>query len=296
MDITSNLFYLCGVIKCDVMPKEKKITVKPFLNHRVGPERLRVEPDGIPFEADFYPMYYQIIYDRNNTNLAAASIFGGARKPYLFHSLEDNAREFYTNRPAREIIKRDSKLIEMIIRYEVSNTKSFELKGIKESFIKYEKNLFREINIMCKQFLIDRQSERYNKRWSLLFDVESEDLSFNYIFTTFQKLFNVFDVYSAAEIQHLQHLKIFFEAYQQKHEAHFIPSWANPDNVLGAVHDQNHYSIIQWYSHEMLDEFTWILREKQFKSEAIAEIRSSVDWILDYGTRMRSIDLSNGFL
>lgn len=180
----------------------------------------------------------------------------------------------------------------MIIRYEVAKSSKFELRGIKESFIQYEKNLFREINSSCKQFLIEKQNARYKDKWSVLFNVESEELSFYYMFTTFQKLFNVFDVFSAAEIQHIQNLKIFFESYQQKHEDYLTPSWAHPDNVLGAMHDQNHYSLIQWYAGEMLDEFTRILREKENSQPAIAEIRSSVDWILDYGTRMQNLDVA----
>lgn len=278
------------------MPKEKKITIKPFLNERVAPERLHVEPDGMPFEADFYPMYYQIIYDRNNTHLAAASIFGGKNKAYLFQNLEDQSREYHSNRTVREIINRDSKLIQMIIRYEVAKSSKFELRGIKESFIQYEKNLFLEINSSCKRFLIEKLNARYKDRWSVLFDVESEGLSFYFIFTTFQKLFNVFDVFSAADIQHIQNIKIFFELYQHKHEDHLTPSWTNPDNVLGAMHDQNSFSLIQWLSGEMQLDFNSILREKQFNNQTINEIRESVNWILDYGTRMRNLDIPTEFL
>lgn len=278
------------------MPKEKKITIKPFLNQRVAPERLHVEPDGLAAEADFYPLYYQIIYDRNNTHLAAASVFGGSHSAYLFQSLEDLSREYHSQRTAKEIISRDTKLIELIIRFEVAKSSSFELRGIKESFIHYEKNLFRVVNTVCKEFLLEKLEAVYKNRWSVLFNVASENLSFYFMFTTFQKLFNVFDVYSAAEIQHIQNLRIFFDSYQQKHEAYLIPSWAHPDNVLGAMHDRNHFSLIQWLAGEMKEEFTRILSENQNDPKTIEEINSSIAWILDYAARVRNLDLSTELL
>lgn len=262
------------------MAKDKKITIKPFLNERVAPLTLPIEGDGFHSEAQFLPLYYQIIFDRKNTHLAASTVFGGSNKPYLFSSLEYGSREYHTQKTSTEIIRRDSHLIELIIRYETQKSGSFELKGLKGFFQLYERNFFEVINESMKDFMLYVINNQGHTKFARLFNFNDKLLSFYFIFTTFQKLFNVFEVFSTEQILHIQNLKACFEMYQHELGGSYLGSSNHTDNVLGAIEEKQQYSVIQWLCGEMEQEFKHLIHiNGQVKTQD--QLRNSIQWLLD---------------
>lgn len=262
------------------MAKDKKITIKPFLNERVAPLTLPIEGDGFHSEAQFLPLYYQIIFDRKNTHLAASTVFGGSNKPYLFYSLEYGSKEYHTQKTSTEIIRRDSHLIELIIRYETQKTGSFELKGLKGFFQLYERNFFEVVNESMKSFMLHVINNQEYTKYARLFNFNDKLLSFYFIFTTFQKLFNVFEVFSTDQILHIQNLKTCLEMYQLAIGGSYLGSSNHADNVLGAIEEKHQYSVIQWLWGEMDQEFNQLIQVNGH-NKTQDQIKNSIQWLLD---------------
>lgn len=262
--------------------KEKKITINPFLNERVAPKTRTVNLDGVEIEVEYFPLYYQIIYDRKNTHLAAARAFGDYEDPYYFSSLNKDAKDYFVRFSAKDIIKRDSRLIELIIRYLSSKNQHFEIRGIKSMFDTFEKNLFVDLNEKMKFYLMVQLEERNHLEYTPVLNFRNEGLSFYYMFTTMQKLFNVLDVYTSEEINHIQNLKYFFEIYQTEFELKHMWIENHKDNILGAPFNNAKYSIIQWIMDDMDEEFKTVLKKHKHSEESINSIKNSINWIMKY--------------
>ena len=85
--------------------KEKKITVKPYLNKRVAPVTYVENDDfGNTIEHVGYPLYYQVIYNKNNTHLKSVH-------NRYFSSLD---APFHENGDPKEVIAFETRNIEII--------------------------------------------------------------------------------------------------------------------------------------------------------------------------------------
>jgi len=277
---THKYIYLCDVKKLEKMSKEKKITIKPFLNTRIAP---MIIPQGEE-EFHYYPLYYLIRYDRNNTQIAASNAFGGKNPAYLFKELGAGERDFYSNRTIDSIIQRDTHIIELIIRYSVNNNGEFELKGIKDMITDYGNNIFSILNVKMKDYMRDQLYKSKQFKWITIINFNRTDNSFYFAFTLLQKLTNVLEVFSPEDLRRLQTLKAFFEIYQKANKS--LPDGINSheDNILGMNKDETKYSKIQWLSGKMDTELeTLITQQKsELSSDAIIE---TINWLMNVKTR-----------
>lgn len=109
-------------------PKEKKITVKFFLNQALEPAR---DEKG----KKLYPLYFQVTYNRMNQQ--AKSRYG------LFYK---NLQEV-----PNDLMAFEEKLLTKIIRYEAKeNEESYELKGLKRKYEVYSLSVHQALETYLK--------------------------------------------------------------------------------------------------------------------------------------------------
>ena len=121
------------------MKKPKKITVKPFLNDKLDPIEASIhDSDGKVTKELQYPLYYMVIYNRNNTKFKS-------RVGFYYSRLED---------VPKTIIKFESDTIEKILRYQISKLgEDVDLKGLGNAFNILSENLFQCIEKYLKKKL-----------------------------------------------------------------------------------------------------------------------------------------------
>ena len=112
------------------MGREKKITVKPFLNTRLKSKQVAFGG------AKLFPLYFQVIYDQKTTRFQAGN---------KWFSLSD--KENLTDDP---VIAGTISAIKNIIRHEAERVEGFEIKGIGERIKSYST----EMGVACKLSLI----------------------------------------------------------------------------------------------------------------------------------------------
>lgn len=92
------------------MAREKKITVKPFLNKYINPKVLKLRTPG------YYPLYFQVIYNRKTTR------FSGGDKWYRLSEEQEVIKS--------EIVQTSINQIQEVVRYMANRYDDFEIKGI----------------------------------------------------------------------------------------------------------------------------------------------------------------------
>ena len=113
------------------MSKQKKITVKFFLNKNVEPIL------GLGDEL-LYPVYLQVTYNRRNTQLRSGYMF-------MYPSLD---------KVPQDKLDFEQELIERIIRYEVNRLgDKFELKGLKDKYNQFSARTHRMMDDVLNQYL-----------------------------------------------------------------------------------------------------------------------------------------------
>jgi len=184
--------------------KERKITVKPYLNKRVEPKPYKVYDEyGHEVEHFGYPLYYQVIYNKNNTHLKSDT---GKR----FSSLDE---PFFENGDPKEIIGFETRNIEKIIRYHESKELNYHVKGLSKIFSEYTESLHAIVNFKLKKFIVNKFGLATNQLYFSLFDYKSTNISSNFVFSVIKKLRDVKTIFTKEEIDKIENLKNFDFAY-----------------------------------------------------------------------------------
>ncbi|MEE4197131.1 MAG: hypothetical protein V2I54_05770 [Bacteroidales bacterium] len=121
------------------MKKPKKITVKPFLNDKLDPIEASIhDSEGKVTKELQYPLYYMVIYNRNNTKFKSRLGF--------YYSGIENVPE--------TIIEFESNTIEKILRYQISKSgEDVDLRGLGNAFNILSENLFQCVEKYLKNKL-----------------------------------------------------------------------------------------------------------------------------------------------
>ena len=121
------------------MKKPKKITVKPFLNDKLDPIEASIHAsDGEVTKELQYPLYYMVIYNRNNTKFKS-------RLGFYYSAFE---------KIPKSIIEFESNTIEKILRYQISKLgENVDLKGLGNAFNVLSENLFQCVEKYLKKKL-----------------------------------------------------------------------------------------------------------------------------------------------
>lgn len=268
-----------------MMSKEKKITVKPFLNTRVAPLVVPYNFETGIVEHNYYPLYYLIRYDRNNTQIAASNAFGGKNPAYLFKGLESGERDFTSNRTIESIVNRDKHIIELIIRNSVKSNDIFELKGIKDMIAEQGNNIFIILNYKMKSYIKDQLYKANQYKWMHIINFSKFDISFYFAFTVLQKLTNVLEVFSPEDLNRIQQLKAFFEIYEKANNCAADGINSHEDNFLGMYEDHTKYSKIQWISGDMDRELQYLVTHQKEANFSFDELQQTIYWLLNVKTR-----------
>jgi hypothetical protein len=120
------------------MKKPKKITIKPFLNDNLEKVEVSFDEENDSQKEYGYPLYYMVIYNRNNTKI---------KSRIGFYYIKDEELP-------EDIIQHESKIIEEILRYLISiNGEDIDLKGLGSYFDMYSQSLWIIIEKYLKQKL-----------------------------------------------------------------------------------------------------------------------------------------------
>ncbi|MDB5274691.1 MAG: hypothetical protein JWO58_3058 [Chitinophagaceae bacterium] len=111
------------------MKKQKKVTVKFFVNKTVKPELVGKEKR--------YPLYMILTYNRRNTTLK--SLYGG-----YYKDIQQAEKE------SPGLLSFEERILQKIVRYELAKEEeSFDLKGMYAKYEKYSESIE---NILSKHF------------------------------------------------------------------------------------------------------------------------------------------------
>ena len=121
------------------MKKPKKITVKPFLNDRLDPIEASIhDSNGEVTKELQYPLYYMVIYNRNNTKFKS-------RVGFYYSNIEI---------VPKSVVEFESNTIEKILRYQISKSgEDVDLKGLGNAFNILSENLLQSIEKYLKNKL-----------------------------------------------------------------------------------------------------------------------------------------------
>ncbi|MBI9068488.1 MAG: hypothetical protein JEZ09_14430 [Salinivirgaceae bacterium] len=109
------------------MKKPRKITVKPFLNDKLEGIETCIQENDTERETFLFPLYYMVIYNRNNTKFKS-------RLGFYYETIEE---------ASLEMISFESKTIEKILRYQISKSEDeVNLKGLGNHFNILSEDLF----------------------------------------------------------------------------------------------------------------------------------------------------------
>jgi hypothetical protein len=261
------------------MTKEKKITIKPFLHTGLRGKTFD-ELDSSGTRIDYFPLYYQVTFNRRNTNIASEGLLNHDQgTTYFFASLDSDSREFFSNRRFIEIYKEDSRVLEMIVRYLGNTIEGFSISGIKEYYKLFNMDMFDYLNIKCKQLI--HNNIRYKKGgWWPLFNIKNGSLSFYFMYSSLLKLLNDKTQIDSTLSGHVENIKIFFEIFQNEYS--LLPDGENthPDNYLG-LNNKSGYNLIRVLNKDINSEFAILAKKHNYKTKQINDILLSVSWLIE---------------
>jgi hypothetical protein len=113
------------------MAREKKITVKPFLNQLLKSKQFELD------EGELYPLYFQVIYDKKTTRFQAGNNWFPLKQ-------EDQLK----NNP---VIAGTANAIKKIIRHESERVEDFVIKGIGDRIKSYSTDMGTACKISLSQ-------------------------------------------------------------------------------------------------------------------------------------------------
>jgi len=105
------------------MAREKKITVKPFLNKTLKSVGFTTDEDM------YYPIYFLVTYNRRVTKFPA---------PVHWHYPEDNENNLDEDERVKDMVHK----IEQVIRYEIKQTYDYSITGLGKRLKVYYDRLF----------------------------------------------------------------------------------------------------------------------------------------------------------
>ena len=130
--------------------KKNKISVKPYLNKRIQPVSITFTENGKNITVKLYPIYYQVIYKRKNTQFRTAYFKNGNEAFSHFFSLEESK---YNQSDPQKVIENDKIIIEQIIRYLELMDEEFSLKGLNKKYDEYTIELAILINKILNSYI-----------------------------------------------------------------------------------------------------------------------------------------------
>lgn len=228
--------------------KTKKITVKPFLNKKLEPECS--DSTG----KDMYPLYYQITYERKNTQI---------RSYYGFYY--DDIKE------VKELIEFETNMLYNIIRYEATKdeTKLYDLKRLKNKYEVYSISIKVAIDDYLKKKLRLAVLKANSKYYKVL-SFTGGKLDFKILYEVSEKLMKNLGDFISKEF---------------KHEMDVYDLFTELSPVTKVRYDFP--TLIDWKNGSFKDKFEISLNKKlKSKKEVMATI-NSIELIVN--NRLRNI-------
>ena len=168
------------------MKKQKKITIKPFLNQKLEPECS--DQDG----KTLYPLYIQVTYDRKNTQIRSKY---GTYYDDLNDTMLLNLKEF------------ESKILYKVIEYETRDiNRPYDLKGLKNKYDVYSMS----IHIVMDDYLkwkLEKALQRTNSELMFVLKYEGFKCNFENLYKAAQLLFKNLAEFIPADFK--QEIKAF---------------------------------------------------------------------------------------
>jgi hypothetical protein len=188
--------------------KQKKLTIKPFLNKLLNSEASDAE--GNPY----YPLYYQISYNRKNTHIR--SFYG------LFYRDLDEIKN--------GLIGFEIKILRKLIAFETNNLQNpYELKGLKP---KYEVVLISMSSTWSEYLKTKLKLAVQRTKGDLMFVLEFSGFKrdFDNLFAACKLLFKDFEKKSIAaefkaEIEAYEIFRDFCPAFRTEYDFPTIMDW-----------------------------------------------------------------------
>ncbi len=188
--------------------KEYRISIKPYLNKRVQPINISRSLNGTIQEVEAWPLYYQVVYKRKNTNIRSAYAKGLNEFTNHFVSLDDKDK-IYDD--AQKVIKRDIQIIEQIIRYKEKKEADFSIIGIRNAYEEYAIGLHHLLNEKLLTFLSFKVVNTLDPNSIALFNFKNGSAYTIYRYADI--LFKHLDMFTLSEHKSFALIKTFFEIY-----------------------------------------------------------------------------------
>lgn len=261
------------------MAKEKKITIKPFLHTGLRGKTFD-ELDSKGERIDYFPLYYQVTFNRRNTNIASEGLLSHDQgTTYFFASLDGDSREFFSNQRFMEVYKEDSHVLEMIVRYLDRKIDNFSISGIKEYYKLFNMDIFDYLNIKCKQLI--HNDIRYKKGgWWPLINQMNGSLSFYFMYSSLVALMKDTTLIDRNLSSHIENIKNFFMIFQNEYNQLPDGEITHLDNYLG-INNKSGYNLIRVLNKDINTEFTILAKKQNYKTKQINDILHSVNWLVE---------------
>ncbi len=259
------------------MVKEKKITIKHFLNKKVKPKEA--------LGAGYFPIYTHITYDRKTTtvNLFPEINKKGITKADFEYIFESESGEIYS------ILSKLSNNIKLIINHELSLVgKDFQLKGISKRYGQY----FRYISDVFGNIINDKFSKFLEKHLTVfqyknLYDLDQSETNI------YPAGSNFIETYYKVRKNYIRDINEKIKGTEFEHEIACYSHLLLFENVNGNYSEENpyvyvptKYTFFHWLSNpQFKTKFSTLLRRAMFKEEFIYYLKSE-----DSEIRDRAID------
>jgi hypothetical protein len=261
--------------------KEKKITVKAYLNKRVAPrERTENDKFGNEIKHLAYQLYYQVIYNKSNTHLKSihGTRFAFIDKPY------------FENGDPEEIIAFEKRNIEKIIRYHESKEQDYKVKGLSKIYQEYTESLHDIVNFKLKKFIVTKFGLATNQFYFSFFNYKAADISSHFVFNVIQKLGDVKSVFTEEEIRKIENLKNFDFAYMMDRGIGHGDKYnlENQNIIYRPGYSDKYPTKIDWITGDAQNEIKRIIHyNKELKNIKPDDLINDISWIMELTQAMK---------
>ncbi len=198
------------------MKKPKKITVKPFLNDKLEAIEVSIHDadTGEDSIENHYPLYYMVIYNRNNTKFKS-------RLGFYYNQIED---------VPTEMINYETQIIEKTLRYLIfQNGGEIDLKGLGSEVDKYGKELFICIEDYLK-YQLRLAALSCNSKLSFILDYKDWRNSFIKYYEVALKIFdNISEKFTESFKSEIQAYKYYVAIKSKENSKPTIIDWLHGD-------------------------------------------------------------------
>lgn len=247
------------------MKKEKKITIRLFLNDRV-------KNQNDENENSLHSLYYQIIYDRKNTHLSFSKLFNRDRDSYFFKNID----EVFRQKETRETVENDILLIKRVVRYLGPIFEENTIAGLKDYIPWYIENIFILLNRNLKRIIRDHLEQGSQRKWVQLIQWENEEITFVFVLNLFQHFFDLETEFGREKYNKLLAIKNLFTSLQSKTNRSKDESdqMENPTALLQLT---NGYRLIDWLDGTLMQEIKDLSKSSDLNINP-AELESAINW------------------